>query len=1094
MRIKPKIQKNCDGTMLKSPSKMRSGLEVKRTISGGMTEVSRRGGLKQPPTVVAQFQSSLLELMETLNKSHPFFVRCIRSNAQKEPLEFDAELVLRQLRYTGMLETVKIRQAGYPSRILIKDFISQFKLMFPKKSTESPSKDELTEFLKKIGLNESQFQVGETKVFMRESQYRLLKQELQKKIDESARKIQRWVRTILIRRNYLQMREAAVMIQKLWRGFKCEQDYKEMLLKHYASLRIQEFWKSLKLPKEKKPSYFETKFKVSVVLVQARIRGYLARQRFKKLLLQKHEEEENKKILEDAEHIMKDVLKGTIFNEDIQEEKTNPSSPSNITDGSPLVGKSPRNAHIYCEIDDFDNIFNAKATSDENKTISGDFIPGDTANTANLVKLRTDSGVSSGSDIDRNSQNFKQKLYRRLSFTAKDKVKTLPPAKKAKEAEDDGFEIIKPEEVKLNKFIQPQNNQTTPQKSTFAEFFNSLNRKGSKRHTPKVDKKVAITGKTSSTISENEYLINGENELQVFNSFLMQKVSNMNKGYPDCKADSYVNAKGIAEVDLVFKNALHKYHGALLFTCANTQIQQEKIQLRSSDLINGFQEVLDQMVNADEKVSIEFCMIGSNLFRGIIEEYDRNREKLTLKHREKKKTHKQKRKKKKKIDYIDHSGHCYYKQSCYITTYCEFCNSIIHDGFGYKCQVCHFTCHKKCIERYTKSCKGRRPSVCGPSGLFGTELSEITSPNNPIPLSIIKLLKEIEKRGLYAVGLYRKPGLQAAVNNLKSVLTSTEADDILLEDERPHTLASLLKLFFRQLPKPVVCTEFYEDFLRSSDLESDSEIHATLYELIQRFPDSNKDLFQRMIVHLARVANNEESNKMSPNGLAIIWAPCFLRPDEEVDPLETLLTLPKQTKCIEVLISTQLRTRRKMLQDISVLEEATSTAVKKLDSLIQEHSLDKAADDESTDGSSSFVSTTDMDIIANEISYMEDERNMLTQGLANMEPHKTRSLDSIDDLGSETDSEMIRGSFEDIRLPASPSQQSLVSTTSDLQSVTLVQDKKTSNYLRMKFAEGNDSSFEDINEDTKPASEKIKPATEDSNSASEEQKPSTDNS
>lgn len=66
-----------------------------------------------------------------------------------------------------MLETVKIRQAGYPSRILIKDFISQFKLMFPKKSNESPSKDELTEFLKKIGLNESQFQVGETKVVIK---------------------------------------------------------------------------------------------------------------------------------------------------------------------------------------------------------------------------------------------------------------------------------------------------------------------------------------------------------------------------------------------------------------------------------------------------------------------------------------------------------------------------------------------------------------------------------------------------------------------------------------------------------------------------------------------------------------------------------------------------------------------------------------------------------------------------------------------------------------------------------------------------------------------------------------------------------------
>ena len=42
--------------------------------------------------------------------------------------------------------------------------MSQFKLLFPRKPTDSPSRDELTEFLKKIGLDESQFQVGETKV------------------------------------------------------------------------------------------------------------------------------------------------------------------------------------------------------------------------------------------------------------------------------------------------------------------------------------------------------------------------------------------------------------------------------------------------------------------------------------------------------------------------------------------------------------------------------------------------------------------------------------------------------------------------------------------------------------------------------------------------------------------------------------------------------------------------------------------------------------------------------------------------------------------------------------------------------------------
>ena len=41
-----------------------------------------------------------------------------------------------------------------------------------------------------------------------------------------------------------------------------------------------------------------------------------------------------------------------------------------------------------------------------------------------------------------------------------------------------------------------------------------------------------------------------------------------------------------------------------------------------------------------------------------------------------------------------------------------------------------------------------------------------------------------------------------------------ESEDLLLEDEKPHTLSSTLKLFFRQLPKPVICGEFYDDFLR----------------------------------------------------------------------------------------------------------------------------------------------------------------------------------------------------------------------------------------------------------------------------------------
>ena len=63
------------------------------------------------------FQSSLIALMETLEKTNPHFVRCIKSNNHKAPCLFDEELVLRQLRYTGMVQTVRIRKAGYSVRI-----------------------------------------------------------------------------------------------------------------------------------------------------------------------------------------------------------------------------------------------------------------------------------------------------------------------------------------------------------------------------------------------------------------------------------------------------------------------------------------------------------------------------------------------------------------------------------------------------------------------------------------------------------------------------------------------------------------------------------------------------------------------------------------------------------------------------------------------------------------------------------------------------------------------------------------------------------------------------------------------------------------
>ena len=61
-----------------------------------------------------------------LSRCHPYFIRCIKPNKTKVPLEFDDHMVMEQLRYSGMLETIRIRRAGYPVRLTFADFIDRY--------------------------------------------------------------------------------------------------------------------------------------------------------------------------------------------------------------------------------------------------------------------------------------------------------------------------------------------------------------------------------------------------------------------------------------------------------------------------------------------------------------------------------------------------------------------------------------------------------------------------------------------------------------------------------------------------------------------------------------------------------------------------------------------------------------------------------------------------------------------------------------------------------------------------------------------------------------------------------------------------------
>ena len=102
--------------------------------------------------------------MQTLGAAHPFFVRCLKPNTQKVKDRFDGAMVLNQLRYSGMLETVRIRRAGYPLRREFADFLFRYKVFCQGLGRGMPPPQQCAAVLGKFDAKRVDWQLGHTKV------------------------------------------------------------------------------------------------------------------------------------------------------------------------------------------------------------------------------------------------------------------------------------------------------------------------------------------------------------------------------------------------------------------------------------------------------------------------------------------------------------------------------------------------------------------------------------------------------------------------------------------------------------------------------------------------------------------------------------------------------------------------------------------------------------------------------------------------------------------------------------------------------------------------------------------------------------------
>uniref|UniRef100_A0A182MH25 Myosin motor domain-containing protein n=1 Tax=Anopheles culicifacies TaxID=139723 RepID=A0A182MH25_9DIPT len=107
------VMKNKSFRPRERPKKGLKNLQSVKTLSAGQNLSNQTSAIKtrkQPLTVTAQFQNSLIALMETLNQANPFFIRCIKSNPNKIPNQFDDATVTRQVCKRKNKESISIRK------------------------------------------------------------------------------------------------------------------------------------------------------------------------------------------------------------------------------------------------------------------------------------------------------------------------------------------------------------------------------------------------------------------------------------------------------------------------------------------------------------------------------------------------------------------------------------------------------------------------------------------------------------------------------------------------------------------------------------------------------------------------------------------------------------------------------------------------------------------------------------------------------------------------------------------------------------------------------------------------------------------------
>lgn len=166
------------------------------------------------------------------------------------------------------------------------------------------------------------------------------------------------------------------------------------------------------------------------------------------------------------------------------------------------------------------------------------------------------------------------------------------------------------------------------------------------------------------------------------------------------------------------------------------------------------------------------------------------------------------------------------------------------------------------------------------STLFGVPLATLlendqkVKPHTSTPLFLQTLLSFLEKKGLESEGILRVPGSLSRIKVLQQSVESTFYSGKFSWDEvSPNDAAALLKKFIRELPAPLLTSEYLNTFSSVRDITDLKQKLHMLNLLVLLLPEPNRNTLKALLEFLSKVISKEKKNRMNLWAVATIMAP-----------------------------------------------------------------------------------------------------------------------------------------------------------------------------------------------------------------------------